>query len=43
MSGFTPKYGPKDGTPLLLWQIIHGLKPVATISAGPMALKKRVM
>ena len=35
--------GRADGTLIVFWPIIHGLKPVATISVGPMALRKRVI
>ena len=29
-----------NGTLVVLWPIVHGLKPMATICAGPMALRK---
>jgi hypothetical protein len=32
--------GRADGTLVVLQPIIHGLKPVATIFAGPMALRR---
>jgi hypothetical protein len=32
--------GRADGTLVVLWTIIHGLKPMATLYAGPMALRK---
>jgi hypothetical protein len=35
--------GRADGTLVVLWPIIHGLKPVATICIGPMALRKKVI
>jgi hypothetical protein len=40
---FTPKHGPCLRHFAVFWPIIHGLKPVATICFGPMALRKRYL